>query len=679
MRIAFAIKEIGPPLNGPERNLTDLIRHLMDLGHEVHLFLHRCRALPDPRVRLHRVPVLPVSSALRVLSFAWEAGRRMAQGGFDIVHGFTQVYPQDVYFLGGGLECYWLKVKYPYPLTRAGMCMIRPIHLAHLYLERQILKPENSRIIMTNSHLCRGQLEEYYRIPPERVRVVPHGVDLSRFNPGLQGRFREDVRRDLGCSPRETVILFVANNFSRKGLGLLIEALARVRDERMRVVVAGRGNPQPFLKTAATLGVADQLTFTGPVHEIEAFYGAADLFALPTLYDPFANVCLEAMACGLPVITTRQNGASEIIKAGETGFILDDPGDVDRLADALRALQDPRVRREMGERAGEVASRHSLQTYTERTLQVYQEVVAAKARGGMFPKGEGRVEVAPEFQRGLKEMGLDRYGAIMGYVGRQVFSDKQSRSVVRVDPTRPGLPVLYLKRHQGGVGWSEVIGDLLCGRIPRSRGWREWENAGRLQALGIPTVTRVAMGERRRFGREQESFFLSAAVDGESLETFLPVRYAPPLTQEVVLEKRRVIRQVADLTRRLHGAGLYHRDYYLGHLFIRPDGQRGWDLCVIDLQRLVPRAFSHLRGQIKDLAALNFTTEGMPISRTDRLRFFKRYRRVSRLDRREKSLIRVILRKTERIGQHTANVLARRTVKVQGSEFRVHGPENSDP
>jgi len=102
-------------------------------------------------------------------------------------------------------------------------------------------------------------------------------------------------------------------------------------------------------------------------------------------------------------------------------------------------------------------------------------------------------------------------------------------------------------------------------------------------------------------------------------------------------------------------------------------------LCVIDLQRLIPSSFSYLRGRIKDLAALNFTTEGMPISRTDRLRFYKRYRRISRLDRREKSLIRVILRKTERIGQHTARVLERRAVKVQSSGFKVHGSENSDP
>ncbi len=603
----------------------------------------------------------------------------MAQGGFDIVHGFTQVYPQDVYFLGGGLQCHWLRVKHPQPLTRAGMYMVRPIHLAHLYLERQILKPENSRIIMTNSRLCRDQLAEYYRIPPERVRVVHHGVDLSRFNPGLQGRFRKDVRRGLGFSLGDTVILFVANNFSRKGLQFLIEALAQVRDPRMRLVVAGRGNPQPFLKRAATLGVADQLTFLGPVYEIEAYYGAADLFALPTLYDPFANVCLEAMACGLPVITTRQNGASEIVEDRETGFLLDDPGDVVRLADALRALQDPQVQREMGERAREVASRHSLESYTARTLEVYQEVVAAKAGGEMFPQREGRIAVAPEFRWRLKEMGLDRYGAIMGYVGRQIFSEKQHRSVVRIDPPRPDLPVLYLKRHQGGVGWGEVIGELLRGRIPRSRGWREWENAGRVAALGIPTVTRVAMGERRRFGREEESFFLSAAVEGESLETFLPVRYAPPLTHEVVLEKRRVIRQVADLTRRLHGAGFYHRDYYLGHLFIRPDGQRGWEVCVIDLQRLIPRVFSSLRGQIKDLAALDFTTEGMPISRADRLRFYKRYRRVSRLDRREKSLIRVILRKAERIAQHTANVLARRASSVQGSGCRVQRTVNPEP
>ena len=173
-------------------------------------------------------------------------------------------------------------------------------------------------------------------------------------------------------------------------------------------------------------------------------------------------------------------------------------------------------------------------------------------------------------------------------------------------------------------------------------------------------MARVAVGERRRFGLEKESFFVSAAVEGESLESFIPVRYAPPLAQEQIFEKRALIRQAADLTRRLHGAGLWHRDYYLGHLFVRRNGKKGLELSIIDLERLVKVLLPLLRRKVKDLAALSFTAEGMPLTRMDRLRFYIRYRRVPSLDAREKALIRAILRKAERIGQHTDRVLARR-------------------
>ncbi|MFQ5801286.1 MAG: glycosyltransferase [Candidatus Methylomirabilales bacterium] len=667
MKIAFAIKEIGPPLNGPERNLSDLIRDLLGRGHEVHLFLHRHRGTALPGVRLHYVPIIPISPALRVLSFARTAGQLIRQEHFDIVHGFTQIYPQDVHFLGGGLQRHWLALKYPQVLTRAGMCAVRPVHLAQLHLEQKILQPENSKIIITNSSLCSRQLEQYYGVSPEKIRVIHHGVDLHRFHPGLRRRFREEVCKDLGIDPRKTVVLFVANNFARKGLYPLIQALAQLRDDRWHLMVVGHGTPRPYLKRAQRLGVTDRVTFTGPVDNIEAYYGTADFLVLPTLYDPFANVCLEAMACGLPVITTRQNGAAEAIKSGVSGFILEDPLDVRILTEAICMLREVRVREEMSGQAWEAAACLPLQAYTERTLEVYREVLAAGREMQPLQRGKRRMEVAPAYQGGLQEMGLDRYAAVTAYDGRQLFSDKQSRSVVRVDPTRPDLPVLYLKRHRGGWRWGEVLGDLLRGRVPRSKGRREWENAERLESLRIPTVARVAMGERRRFGLEKESFFVSAAVEGESLENFLPVRYAPPLTRERITEKRELIRQAADLTRRLHRAGFCHRDYYLGHLFIHRDRESGLKLFIIDLERLVKAPFPMLRRHIKDLAALNFTAEGMPLTRTDRLRFYKRYRRTARLDRREKSLVRTILRKAGRISQHTAKVLARRTSQASPS------------
>ncbi|MFQ5533013.1 MAG: glycosyltransferase, partial [Candidatus Methylomirabilales bacterium] len=587
MKIAFAIKEIGPPLNGPERNLADLIRDLVDRGDEIHLFLHRCRGSAPPGVCLRYVPVNPTSPALRVLTFARNAGQLISREHFDIVHGFTQIFPQDIHFLGGGVQRHWLATKHPEPLARAGMCVLRPVHLAQLYLERKILQPENSKIIIANSSLCRHQLKEYYGVPSERIRVIHHGVDLDRFHPGLRRRFREEVCKRLEIDPAKTVVLFVANNFSRKGLSPLIESLAQVRGDGWHLMVVGRGNPRPYLKKAQELGVADKLTFTGLVDGIEAHYGAADIFTLPTQYDPFANVCLEAMASGLPVITTRQNGAAEVIRNGVNGYILEEPRDVSGLTKAIETLQDRRTREEMGGLAREAASRLPLHTYTERTLEVYQEVLAGEREAQPLRHSNMRIEIAPAYHENLEDMGLDRYAEVMAYEGRHFFSDKQSRSVVRVDPPRKDLPVLYLKRHRGGWRWGEVLGDLMRGRSPRSRGRREWENAGWLQSLGIPTMARVAVGEKWRFGLEKESFFVSAAVEGESLENFLPARYVRPLTQEQIFEKRALIRQAADLTRRLHRAGLWHRDYYLGHLFVRRNGKKGLELSIIDLERLV--------------------------------------------------------------------------------------------
>ncbi|MFQ5848745.1 MAG: glycosyltransferase [Candidatus Methylomirabilales bacterium] len=670
MKIAFAIKEMGHPPSGPERNLTDLIRDLADRGHEVHLFLHRCRGAVPLGVCVHEVPVVPTSPALRVLSFASKVGQLIGQDHFDIVHGFTQIYPQDVYFLGGGVQRHWLSLKYPKPLTRAGMCVLRPVHLAQLYLERKILLAENSKIIISSSFLCSHHLQKYYGVPPEKIRVIHHGVDLDRFHPGLRGQFRTQVCQALGIDPRKMVALFVANNFGRKGLAPLIEGLAQARDDRWHLMVVGRGNPRPFLRQADGLGLAGRLTFTGPIDEIEAYYGAADVFVLPTLYDAFANVCLEAMACGVPVITTRQAGASEVIKSGVSGFVIEEPWDVAGLTEALGMLGDSSVREEMGRQARIAAARLPLHAYTERTLEVYRELLAGEKEAEPLRRDTRRIEVTPAYRNSLERMGLDRYGALMAYEGSQVFSDKQLRSVVRVDSTRAGLPVLFLKRYRGGWRWGEVVGDLLRGQVPRSRGRREWENTERLESLGIPTVERVAVGERRRFGLERESFFVSAAVEGESLETFLPLRYTRPLTRERIIEKRELIRQAADLTRRLHRSGLWHRDYYLGHVFVRRNGEGGLELLIIDLARLVKGPFPFLRRQIKDLATLDFTAEGMPLTRTDRLRFYKRYRRSTHLDGREKAMILAILRKSRRISRHTAKVLARRASGVHGSENR---------
>jgi UDP-glucose:(heptosyl)LPS alpha-1,3-glucosyltransferase len=204
-------------------------------------------------------------------------------------------------------------IRYPGKIHRF-LQRLNPRHRAILALEKGIFDPANTRFVITNSELSKRLIPESHPFPPERIHVIYNGVDLERFAP---------AERDAAGGPVR--LLFVGQDFKRKGLRPLIESLATVKsrghDFQLRVV--GRDNPKIYQKLAASLGLAGQIRFEGASRSIQQAYQQADLFVFPSLYDPFANVCLEALACGLPVLTTTTNGSSEVITEGADGFVVD--------------------------------------------------------------------------------------------------------------------------------------------------------------------------------------------------------------------------------------------------------------------------------------------------------------------------------------------------------------------
>src|SRR5690606_7825731 len=158
-----------------------------------------------------------------------------------------------------------------------------------LNLEKAILDPANTRSILTNSQLSKKIIAETYPFPPERIHVVYNGVDHDQFSPGDR---RDDGRQEIQ-------LLFVGQDFKRKGLAPLLAASPRVRREGVpcRLPVIGRGRPKPYPQRSTQWAGARAVSFEGPTREMQQAYRATDLFVFPTLYDPFANVCLEAMAC----------------------------------------------------------------------------------------------------------------------------------------------------------------------------------------------------------------------------------------------------------------------------------------------------------------------------------------------------------------------------------------------
>jgi UDP-glucose:(heptosyl)LPS alpha-1,3-glucosyltransferase len=175
------------------------------------------------------------------------------------------------------------------------------------------------------------------------------------------------------------VLLLVGSGFERKGLEYAVRALARL-PASVRLEVAGKGNPVPYLRLAARLGVADRLRFLGSANRMEEVYANADILVHPAIYEPFSNACLEAMACGLPVVSSRVNGASEIIQPGCNGNVVDDPADAAALAAAIQPFLNPAARAQAAIPARQTAEALPISLNAERTLAVMEALCAQPKR-----------------------------------------------------------------------------------------------------------------------------------------------------------------------------------------------------------------------------------------------------------------------------------------------------------
>jgi UDP-glucose:(heptosyl)LPS alpha-1,3-glucosyltransferase len=160
------------------------------------------------------------------------------------------------------------------------------------------------------------EIARLYGVPASRQSVVYNGVDLERFHPKLRDTHRAAARAEAGVSAAAWMLLFVGSGFERKGLDVAIRALVAFDDAASRLLVIGRGDAAPYRRLAAEAGVDDRVVWLGVRPDIERWYAAADVLVLPTRYEPFGNVHLEALASGLPVVTSRRAGGAEVLDAG---------------------------------------------------------------------------------------------------------------------------------------------------------------------------------------------------------------------------------------------------------------------------------------------------------------------------------------------------------------------------
>lgn len=352
---------------GVERRTSELVRGLLRAGHRVHIYANRWDGDLGLDVEFHRVPMLRLSRALKASSFAWFCDHRVR--GHDLVHTQARILRCDLATLGVGCHRAYMAAM---GIEVASAGRDRSFHEAVLRIEKSMFTPGNYRRIITNSAMCKQEVVEHYDVPENDVDVVHNGVDHDRFSPSLRIDLRERSRADLGLAPDDVAVLYLGTGFDRKGLDTLIRALGLLRLPNARLVVVGSGDTDRFGRLAAESGIAGRTIWCGRSNDVARFYSAADIFALPTRYDPFANSTMEALASGVPVITTRSNGVSEILRDGCDAFVIA-ANDPEALADRLHLLiEDADMRVRIGDAGCTATQPYTWDLTTAETTTTYE-------------------------------------------------------------------------------------------------------------------------------------------------------------------------------------------------------------------------------------------------------------------------------------------------------------------
>ncbi len=356
---------------GAEGFSQSLIEQLANEGHEVHIFANKWQV--DKQVSnifFHKVPAITINSVLRDFTFAVSAYLKLKKEEYDIIQSHDKTLYQDIYRAGDGCHIEWLRQRW----KRTGLfgklsIIFNPYHWLILLLEMVIFKGHRYKKILAISEMVKTDIIKNYEISPTDIEVIYNGVDTEKFHPRNKELYRREIRKKYSIPYDAFVVLFVGSGFERKGVEFLLKAVEMVSNP-LTVLIVGKGSEKKF----KNLIKRQRVVFCGPQRDIHKFYDASDIFVFPTIYEPFGNVHLEALASGLPVITTRLSGASEIIKNGIQGFIIDEPENIRQIAEKIGFLMNKDANRTMSILARKLAERFSFEAHIDAMMKFYQKI-----------------------------------------------------------------------------------------------------------------------------------------------------------------------------------------------------------------------------------------------------------------------------------------------------------------
>ncbi len=340
---------------GQEKFIYNLSHYLADKGHKITVYAQKIKNNPtNKNIEVKKIFIPPMPRGFRMLAFAvfsyLVASKIKRVEPDSCIFGFGKTFCQDIYRSGGGVHLYYFKravLKNSTGLGKLAYRLKKYLSFSHwitIFIESLTFRNKKTRAFIVPSNFVKEQLTGIYDVDEDKIIVVRNGVDLSRFY--FSEEEKKALRKKLNIGDNVIAFCFVSTNHRLKGLQFLLRSLKILKDKgyEFRLVVAGSGDDNYFLKLIKRLDLEDCVIWLGKRRDIENVYRACDVLVYPTLFDAASSVVLEAMACGLVPLASRYNGTTEVIKEGENGFVIKDPTDLDEIAERLQYILKNRDR-----------------------------------------------------------------------------------------------------------------------------------------------------------------------------------------------------------------------------------------------------------------------------------------------------------------------------------------------
>ncbi len=372
-KIAVVIPKYGL-IGGAEGFAAELTERIAQNNrYEIHVFANQWRN-HSSRIIFHKIPIISFPKFLTTFSFAYFAQRQISKMNFDLIHTHERIFSADLFTMHGIPHRIWVR-----KVREKNMSLF---DYATAWVEEKLVRSQRCRRFLTVSSLVREKfLQEYHDIHPNKVQVIHPGVDMQRFQRLNRQLCRQEIRNHLGIDMSDIIILFVSMNFIIKGLDNLMMGVAKFKfrhpQEKIKLLVVGKGDDKKYKRLAHHLGIKDQVIFLGVVEKttLDKIYLASDIYAMPSIFDTFGIAVLEAMAASLPVVISKNVGAKDIVRQGINGFVITNSSRAEEIADRIGCLMDEEFRSKMAKESLITACNQSWEVVAQKVQGIYEEIL----------------------------------------------------------------------------------------------------------------------------------------------------------------------------------------------------------------------------------------------------------------------------------------------------------------